>query len=153
MRHLPPCSSFFILRTTCCPPFPRQVCANSNNDLQSLTSAFLTDLCEPFPPSVTKEVYALFHILQPTHLLPTFVPTSSSSYPDGESSTLLSHTYALLLDAHDQQKWCIMFRTIHSTMADFDGRAVLPYPLSLRYSSSSGATSLLYLNTHEFDRG
>ena len=112
-----------------------------------------TDLCGPFPSSATSEVYTSFHILQPTHLLPTFVPTSSSSYPDGESSTLFSHTYALLLDAHDQQKWCIMFRTIHSTMADFDGRTVLPYPLSLRYSSSSGATSSLYLNTQKFDRG
>ena len=142
------CSTNYILTTLSSPSL-----CQFKQRFTKFDQRLLTDLCEPFPPSVTKEVYALFHILQPTHLLPTFVPTSSSSYPDGESSTLFSHTYALLLDAHDQQKWCIMFRTIHSTMADFDGRTVLPYPLSLRYSSSSGATSLLYLNTHEFDRG
>ena len=114
-----------------------------------------TDLCGPFPSSATSEVYTSFHILQPTHLLPYFRHLCLHLHHHTPMENLrryFSHTNALLLDAHDQKIWCNMFRTIHTTMADFDGPTVLPYPLSLQYSSSD-TTFSLYLNTHEFDRG
>ena len=132
---------------------PIEVCANSNNDFQSLASDFRLIYVKHFLLLV--QVRSTLYFIYPKqrtcfrHLCLHL----HHHTPMENLRRYFSHTNAVLLDAHDQKIWCNMFRTIHTTMADFDGPTVIPYPLSLRYSSSSGTTFSLYLKTHEFYRG